>query len=204
MLHLFVLYGCMHLTAHNPAPQAGATRCVEAEVYFRADQCRRALPKGGGLTEKSRYARSWFECDAIRADSWLPLETEGGVHLACKAEVGASDESALTALLAPLSPQERATLKPDDFKGPFQRAFQAPGRWALFIVGTGSKVTAFAVSNLDDFQVTEIATDMSSSAMSADHLDFETMAEDAGVALSYHTEFSRRPMPPPGGMEAEP
>lgn len=203
MLHLYVLYGCMHLTAHNPPPEAGRTRCVQAEVFFHAEQCKRALPQGGGLTEKSRYARSWFECDGVAADSWIPAETKGGAHLAVKAEAGASDEGALAALLAPLSPQDRATLRPDDLKGPFEKAFQA-GHWSLFIVGTGPTVIAFAVSNLDDFQFTEIATDMSSSATSAEHLDFETMAENAGIALSYHTEFSRRPMPPPGGMGAAP
>jgi hypothetical protein len=201
---LYVLYGCTHLTAHNPAPQAGRTRCVEAEVFFRADDCKGELPQAGGLTEKSRHARSWFECDAIRADSWVPAGANDRVHLAYKAEVRTADASALTALLAPLSPPARATLSPDALKSPFQRAFQGPGHWSFFIAGTGSRVIAFAVSNLDDFQFTEIGTDISSSAMSGEHLDFETMAEDAGVALSYHTELSRRAMPPPGGIEAEP
>lgn len=202
---LYVLYGCLHLTAHNPAAEAGRTRCVEAEVFFHADQCKRALPKGGGLTEKSRRSRSWFECEATRADSWTPPVTNDRGHLACKAEVGASDESALSALLAPLGAQARASLQRGDFKRPFQRAFRAPGPWSLFIVGTGSKVIAFVVTNLDGFQFTEIATDISSSAMmSAEDIDFEAMAEEAGIALSYPTEFSRRPMPPPGGMEAAP
>jgi hypothetical protein len=204
MLLLYVLYGCMHLTAHNPAPQAGRTRCVEAEVFFSAEQCRKELPHAGGLTEKSRHARSWFECDATRADSWIPAGGNDRSHLAFKAEADPTDGSALAALLAPLSPQARATLGPGDLKSSFQRSFQGPGRWSFFFVGTGSRVIAFAVSNLDDFQFAEIGTDMSSSAMSGEHLDFETMAEDAGVTLSYHTELSRRAMPPPGGMRAEP
>jgi len=205
MLHLFVLYGCMHLTAHNPAPEAGRTRCVEAQVFFHAEQCKKELPKAGGLTEKSRHARSWFECDEITAESWIPTDAKGGANLAYKAEVGASDEAALAELLAPLGPQARASLRPDDFKGSFQKAFQGPGRWSFFIVGNGSTVTAFAVTNLDDFQFTDIATDVSSSATAATGgLDFETMAEDAGITLSYHTEFSRRAMPPPGGIKRAP
>jgi hypothetical protein len=201
MFHLFVLYGCMHLTAHNPASEAGRTRCVEAQVYFRADQCRKNLPKAGGLTEKSRHSRSWFECDESTAESWIPADAKGGANLAYKAEVGASDAQALTELLAPLAPQARATLTPEELKSSFQKAFQGPGRWSFFIVGNGSTVTAFAVTNLDDFQFTDIATDVSSSATAATGgLDFETMAEDAGITLSYHTEFSRRAMPPPGGM----
>jgi hypothetical protein len=195
----------MHLTAHNPAAEAGRTRCVEAEVFFRADQCKRRLPQGGGLTEKSRHARSWFECDETTAESWNPLDANAGGNLAYKAEVGASDEEGLKALLAPLFPQARASLEAGDFKRSFQRAFQGPGRWSFFIVGTGSTVIAFAVTDLDDFQFTDIATDVSSSATAASAgLDFETMAEDAGITLSYHTELSRRAMPPPGGMRVEP
>ncbi|MGA7540403.1 MAG: hypothetical protein WBW93_16725 [Steroidobacteraceae bacterium] len=193
------------MTRHNPAAQAGRTRCVEAEVFFHAEQCKKELPKGGGLTEKSRHSRSWFECDETTAESWIPTKAQGGANLAYKAEVGASDAQALTALLAPLAPQARATLTPEDLKGSFQKAFQGPGRWSFFILGNGSTVTAFAVTNLDDFQFTDIATDVSSSATAASgSLDFETMAEDAGITLSYHTEFSRRAMPPPGGMVRAP
>jgi hypothetical protein len=205
MLHLYLLYACMHFTAHNPAPEAGRTRCVEGQVFFHADQCKKELPKAGALTEKSRQTRSWFECRETQAPSWLPAGANGRANLAYKAEVGVADEKALTALLAPLSAEARAGLTAGGLKARFTRAFQGPGRWSFFVVGTGSALIVFAVTNLDDFQFTEIATDLSSSsALTTEGLDFETMAEDAGVELSYHTEISHRPMPPPGGMEAEP
>lgn len=206
MLPLYVLYACVHFTRHNPAAQAHKTRCVEQLILFHADQCKKDLPKGGRLTERHWHTRSWFECQASSADSWISGGANGSGSRMYKAEVLASDVNALTALLAPLSPQARAKLQPADFKHQFQRAFQGPGRWSFFVVGTGSTVTAFAVANLDDFQFTDLATDFSSSsaAIKTEALDFATMAEDAGVELSYHTEISERAMPPPGGMEPAP
>jgi hypothetical protein len=129
-----------------------------------------------------------------------------------EAEAKASDESALAALLTPLPPQARATLAPSDLKSPFQRSFQSsggPGSLSFFLLGTGSSVVAFAVSNLDDFQFADLATDVSSAAaeMTADNdkdLDFPGMAEDAGVQLSFHTVITHRDMPPPGGISPEP
>ncbi|MGH8317457.1 MAG: hypothetical protein ACREUL_05695 [Steroidobacteraceae bacterium] len=194
----------MHFTRHNPAAQAHKTRCVEQQIFFHADECKKELPKGGRLTEKHWHTRSWFECQETSADSWIAGGARGSRMY--KAEAFASDENALTALLAPLSPQARATLQPADLKHPFQRTFQGPGLWSFFVVGTGSAVTAYAVANLDDFQFADLATDFSSSSatIKTEALDFATMAEDAGVKLSYHAEMSHRAMPPPGGMEAAP
>jgi hypothetical protein len=206
MLHLYVLYACVHFTRHNPAAQANKTRCVERQIFFHADECRKELPKAGRLTEKNRHTHSWFECQESGADSWIPADANVRGSPLYKAEVFASDESALTALLAPLSPQARATLQPADFKRPFERTFQGPPPWSFFVVGSGTAVTVYAVANLDDFQFADLAADFSSSsaAVKTEALDFETMAEDAGVGLSYHTEISHRAMPPPGGMETQP
>lgn len=207
MLHLYVLYACVYLVPGRHAPQAVPARCVERQIFFRADQCRQQLPEHGGLIRKSRHSRSWLECQETTAYSWLPLEVNDRSNRVYKAAASASDTDALAALLAPLSLQARATLQPGDLKGSFQRSFQGPGRFSFFIVGTGSSVVAFAVSNLDDFQFAQMAADVSSGseAMSVDRdLDFATMAEDAGVHLSYDTDAVQRTMPPPGGMEAKP
>jgi hypothetical protein len=205
MLHLYVLYACVHFTRHNPAAQAHKTQCVEQQIFFHADECKKELPKGGRLTAKNRHTRSWYECQGTSGDSWIPGADDRGSRM-YKAEVFASDENALTALLAPLSPQARETLQPADFKHPFVRTFQGPGPWSFFVAGTGTAVTVFAVANLDDFQFADLAADFSSSsaAIKTEALDFATMAEDAGVELSYHTEISHRAMPPPGGMETQP
>lgn len=207
MLDLYVLYACVHIIGGKHAHQASKTQCVEGQVFFDISECKKELPKGGGLMEKSKHARSWLECKETRADSWIPADAAGRGTRLYKAEARVSDGNALAALLAPLSPQARATLGPDDLKRPFQRTFQGPGSLSFFIVGTGSSVIAFAVTHLDDFQFADMAADVSSA--SADmttekNLDFATMAEDAGVELSYHTETSQRAMPPPGGVEAEP
>lgn len=207
MLHLYVLYACMYLAPRKHAPQVAPTRCVERQIFFRAEQCKQELPKGGGLTQKSRHSRSWFECQDTMADSWLAPDANDRSSNFHKAQASASDGQAVAALLAPLSPQARAMLGRGDLQRPFQRAFQGPGSFSFFIVGTGSSVTAFAMSNLDDFQFAQLAADVSSAseAMSVEKdLDFATMAEDAGVQLSYHTQTLQRTMPPPGGMEAKP
>jgi hypothetical protein len=207
MLHLYVLYACMHLIAGKHAPRPGKTQCVESRVFFHAEQCKRQLPKGGGLTQKTKYARSWLECQDTKAASWIPADPNDGASRLYEAEASASDERALAALLAPLSPQARATLEPGGFKRPFQRTFRGPGALSFFIVGTGASVVVYAVSNLDDFQFADIATDVSSAsaAMSIEKdLDFPTIADNAGVELSYHTQNSQRAMPPPGGMEVAP
>ncbi|HEX3845426.1 MAG TPA: hypothetical protein VHV80_13790, partial [Steroidobacteraceae bacterium] len=94
-----------------------------------------------------------------------------------------------------------------DFKQAFERTFQGPGRLSFFIVGTGSSVLAFAVTNLDDFQFAQMAADVSSSSdpmTSEKDMDFDTIAEDAGVTLRHHTEMSQRDMPPPGNIETGP
>lgn len=207
MLDLYVLYACVHIGAGKPYAKTGKTQCVESQVYFRADECRRKVPKGGGLAKQNRHTWSWLECKETRADSWIAADASDPGSRLYKAEAGVSDENALAALLTPLSPQARATLKPDDFKSPFQRAFQGPGSLSFFIVGTGSRVIAFAVTHLDDFQFADMAADVSSSSeqmTTAKDLDFDTVAEDAGVKLSYHTETSQLAMPPPGGVETEP
>lgn len=208
MFHLYVLYACVHFAADKHADQPARTRCDESEVFFQAEQCKNELPKGDRVTKKSRHEWSWAECLDITADSWIPADaTEGGNRL-YKAEASVSDTNALAALLAPLGPQARAALEQSGFKRPFQRSFQGPGDLSFFIVGTGVNVTAFAVTNLDDFQFTDMATDVSSAAaaMAADRedLDFKIIGEDAGVQLSSHTETSQRIKPPPGGMASEP
>lgn len=207
MLHLYVLYACVYLVPGKHAPQAVPARCVERQIFFRANQCRQQLPEGGRLIQKSRHSRSWLECEETTADSWLPLDVNDRSNRVYKAEASATDSDAVAALLAPLSLQARATLQSGDLSGSFQRSFQGPGRFSFFIVGTGSSVVAFAVRNLDDFQFAQLAADVSSAseATSVDKdLDFATMAEDAGVQLSYDTQAVQRTLPPPGGMEAKP
>ena len=201
MLHLFVLYACVHLNAARHAAAAATTRCVERQVFFHADECKQALPKPGGLTAKSKESRSWLECKASAADSWIAADAAAQASRLYEAQAGVTDEEALAALLAPLAPQARATLEPIDFKQAFERAFQGPGRLSFFVVGTGSRLTVFAVTNLDDFQFAGMAADVSSASESPADLDFETIAENAGVELSYHSEMSQRAMPPPGGVE---
>src|SRR5579883_615133 len=214
MLTLYVLFACVHFTAKNPASLAGHTRCVEREVFFRADQCKGQLPKGGGLTEKSRHTQSWLECQETRAESWIPADVSAPGSRLYQAEASPSDANALAALLAPLAAEARAALTRGDFKHPFQRAFQGPGALSFFVVGTGAKVIVFAVTHLDDFQFAGMAADVSSSgegitagrsmeapedmASEKEDLDFATIAEDAGVKLGYHTEMSHRTPPPPG------
>lgn len=201
MLHLYVLYACVHLNAAKHASGPGTTRCVERQVFFHADECKKALPKPGALTEKTRESRSWLECKASAADSWIAADATGPENRLYEAHAGAADADALSALLAPLSAQARATLEPAGFKHAFGKAFQGPGRLSFFVVSSGSSVTVFAVTNLDDFQFAGMAADVSSSSESPTDLDFETIAENAGVELSYHSEMSQRLMPPPGGVE---
>lgn len=206
MLHLYVLYACVHFAGKH-VPQAGKTQCVESQVFFQAAQCKSQLPKGRHLTQKTEYGLSWHECDETKADSWIFGDAGGSGNQSYKAIASVSDAGALASLLAPLSAQARATLAPGDFKGKFERSFQGPGRLSFFLVGTGGSVLAFAVTNLDDFQFADMATDVSSSAAAMrgeDDFDFAAIAENAGVQLRYHTEMSQRPMPPPGGMLAEP
>jgi len=201
MLHLYVLYACVHFNAAKHAAAAATTRCVERQVFFHADECKMSLPKPGRLTEKSKESRSWLECKATAADSWIGTDAAGQGNRLYEAQAVATDVEALSALLAPLSPQARATLRPVDFKHSVARAFQGPGRLSFFVVGTGAAVTVFALTNLDDFQFAGMAADVSSASASPAEFDFETIAEDAGVELSYHSEMSQRAMPPPGGME---
>ncbi|HEY1891246.1 MAG TPA: hypothetical protein VGG63_12605 [Steroidobacteraceae bacterium] len=206
MLHLYVLYACVHFSGKH-APQAGKTQCVESQVFFNVGQCRGQLPKGRHVTQKTEYGLSWRECDETKADSWIFGDASGSGNQSYRAIAATSDASALAALLAPLTPQARATLAPGDFTGRFARSFQGPGRLSFFIIGTGASVLALAVTNLDDFQFADMATDVSSSmaSMTGDEdLDFAAIAENAGVQLSYHTEMSQRAKPPPGGVQPAP
>jgi hypothetical protein len=203
---LYVLYACVHFTGKH-VPRAGKTQCVESQVFFNADQCKRQLPHGRHQTQKVEYGVSWLECDETKADSWIFADASGSGNQSYKASASASDASALAALLAPLAPQARATLAPGDFTGKFARSFQGPGRLSFFVIGTGASVLAFAVSNLDDFQFADMAADVSSSTAamtSEDNLDFAAIAENAGIQLSYHTEMSQRDKPPAGGVRAAP
>lgn len=206
MLHLYLLYACVYTNPGKPAHKAATTRCVEQQVFLDADRCRKELPKDGKLTERGKHERRWSECMETQAPSWVPPPgTDRGSSL-YKLKIDASDANALAVMLAPLSPEARATLRPDDFKRSFQRAFQGPGDFSFFLVGTGTRIIAFAVTNLNDFQFTDVAADVSSSAATMKYidLDFQSIAEGAGVELSYHTETLQRDMPPPGGIEAEP
>lgn len=208
MLHLYVLYACMHLDAGKHGSPPATTRCVEKEILFSADDCKRGVPKkDDGLVAHSRHSRSWLECKETAADSWIPAEANQGGSRLYKAEARTSDESALAALLVPLSAQARAALGPADFKQPFQRTFQGPGRLSFFMLGTGSSVVVFAVTNLDGFQFAQMAADLSSSSdpmTTEKDLDFDTIAENAGVSLTRDTEMSHLARPPPGGMEVGP
>lgn len=207
MLHIYVLYACVYMIPGKHALHPAKAQCVEAQAYFRADDCRKQLPKGGGLTGHDRQARSWLECKETSADSWIPSDANDPGSRMYKAEASASDKSGLAALLAPLTPQARAAFKAGGFGHRLQVAFQGPGNLSFFIVGTGAKVIACAVTDLDDFQFADIAADVSSAGESVTNdkdLDFDTMLEDAGVKASYHTEQSERTMPPPGGMDAGP
>lgn len=204
---LYVLYACVHVAGAKHAHQPGKTQCVEAQTYFHVDECRKALAKGAELKKPGKHPQSWLQCQQSRADSWIPADASDSGSQVYKAEASVSDAGELTALLAPLSPQARATLGPADVKSAFQRSFQGPGNLSFFVVGTGSKVIVFAVTHLDDFQFADMAADVSSSSEgmpTGKDLDVETMAEDAGVELSYHTEMSQRAAPPPGGVTSGP
>ncbi len=204
---LYVLYACMHFTGKH-APQFGQTHCVESEIFFRAEECRKELPQRPDKPQKIAGGVNWLECDTTPAASWIPAEASDAGNHVYKAQASSSDASAMAALLAPLTPEARAALGSGNLKGRFERTFQGPGSLAFFIVGTGSSVTAYAVTNLDDFQFSDMATDVSSAAaaMAAtkEDLDLSSSAENAGVELSYHTEMSRRALPPPGGMLSAP
>jgi hypothetical protein len=207
MLDLYVLYACVHLIAGKHSHGQSGTLCTEGQIFFHVADCRRELPqKRDGVVEKNRHELSWLECRETRADSWLPAGDDQGYRL-YKVTASASDGRALAALLAPLSRQAREAFAPGDFKRPFQRAFQGPGSWSFFILGTGSSVTAFAVSNLDGFQFADLAVDVSSASADATNeagLDFASTAQDAGITLSYRREISKRDVPPPGGIESAP
>jgi hypothetical protein len=197
----------MHFTGKH-APQAGKTQCVESEIFFRAAECKKALPQRPEKPRKAEGGVSWLECDTTPGDSWIPAEANDAGNQLYKAQASASDATALVALLAPMTADARAALGTGGLKGRFERTFQGPGDLSFFIVGSGSSVTAYAVTNLDDFQFADMATDVSSSAAATaatkEDLDLLSIAENAGVELSYHTESSRRATPPPGGMRSEP
>jgi hypothetical protein len=203
---LYVLYACVHFGKH--APQAGQTQCVESGTYFRVEDCRKELPARPDKPQKMQAGLGWQECVATQGASWIPADASDAGTRLYKGEASASDASGLAALLAPLTPEARAALGQGNLKGRFERTFQGPGSLSFFIVGTGASVVAYAVTNLDDFQFADMATDVSSAAAamasSKEDLDMSTIAEDAGVELNYRTETSRRPLPPPGGMRSEP
>jgi aspartate aminotransferase-like enzyme len=101
-----------------------------------------------------------------------------------------------------LPPQARVTLPSSEFKRSFRGAFQAQNGLSFFLVGTGSTVIAFAVTNLTDSQFAQIAADAGAFSGSVDGLVLDSMAEDAGVELHYHTEVSQLVAPPPGDVES--
>jgi hypothetical protein len=206
MLHLYLLYACVYTNPGKHASKAATTRCVEQQVFLDVDHCKKKLPEGGKLTERGKHERRWSECKETTADAWVPPEANDRGDRLYKLQIDATDANALATLLAPLSPEARATLHPEDFKRSFQRAFQGPGSRSFFIVGNGSKVIAYALTGLNDFQFTDVATDVSSSAAATpgDDLDFGSIAQSAGLELTYQTETLQRDMPPPGGVEVGP
>lgn len=176
------------------------TRCEETQIFFRADACRRNLPVRGGLTGKSKYARSWLECQATEADSWVPARLGRRNIEVYKAQARIADSRALSDLLAPLSNRARSELGAAALAQPLVATDQGPGHLSFFLIGDGQTLVVFAVMNLSGFQFADIAADISSSQESNEGLDFESLAEFAGVNLSYPTRRSRRAMPPPGGL----
>ena len=205
---LYVLYACVHVSAGKHSHEPDRSQCVEAQTYFHVDECRKELAKGGALKKKrSKHPQSWLECQETRADSWIPADASDAGSRLYKAQASVSDKDEVAALLAPLSLRARAALEAGELERPFQRAFQGPGNLSFFVVGTGSSLIVFAVTHLDDFQFADMAADVSSSSAgmtSAKDLDVVTMAEDAGVELSYHTETMQRTEPPPGGVATAP
>lgn len=207
MLDLYVLYACALLSAGKHAPQSGKTQCVEAQVYFDIDECKRELAKATALKKPGKHPQRWLECQQTRANSWISADSSDPGNRLYKAQASVSDSRALAALLSPLSPEARAALGSADFKRPFPRAFQGPGDLSFFLVGAGSRLIVFAVTHLDDFQFADLATDVSSSSdgsTGGDDLDMQAIAENAGIELSYHTEIVRRTTPPPGGVVVQP
>lgn len=204
MLQLFVLYACVHLRAHLPIPQAGLTRCVQSEVFFDVKQCKSELLKFRKADQvanhNNNYSRSWAECEETNAKSWIPT-TATWSSREYRAQADVSDADALADLLAPLSPQARLTLKSENFRHQFRGNFQGPGNLSFFLIGTGSRVIAYAITNLDDSQFAQIATAVSLYRGSGKNLCFDCMAEDAGVKTHYPVQRSRQPLPPPGGVE---
>lgn len=204
MIHLYTLYACLHFTRRAPDHQAGITRCIDAEIFFRLDSCKGNLPEKGGLTHKGKYDRSWLECQVSEAHSWIPADTDSGVIEVYKAQASVMDRHALSGLLAPLSNRARAALNGTELTRPFVKTVQGPRNLSFFIIGDGQRVIVFAVTNLSGFQFADIAADISSSQESNEGLNFESLGEFAGVKLSYPIQISHRAMPPPGGVAPGP
>lgn len=180
------------------------TRCMETQIFFRADACRGNLPVRGGLTGKSRYARSWLECRVTQAASWIPARL-GRRHIEVyKAQARIADSRALSDLLAPLSNRVRSALGTAALARPLVATDQGSGHLSFYLIGDGQTLVVFAVTNLSGFQFADIAADISSSQESNEGLDFESLAEFAGVDLSYPTRLSHRATPPPGGLVTSP
>ena len=202
MLHLYTLYACLHFTRRAPDHQAGLTRCVDAEIFFRLDSCKGDLPDKGRVIHKGKYDRSWLECRVTEARSWIPADTGNRVIELYKAQARVTDSGALSALLAPLSSRARAALRTAALTRPFVTTAEGPGNLSFFIIGDGERIIVFAVTNLSGFQFADIAADISSSQESNEGLNFESLAKFAGVKLSYPVRISHRAMPPPGGVES--
>jgi hypothetical protein len=185
MIHLFTLYACLHFTRHAPDHQAGVTRCVDAEAFFRLDECKGNLPAKGGVVHKGKYDRSWLECQVTKAHSWIPADTNREAIEVYKAQARVTDARAMSALLAPLSKRARTVLQGAALTRPFVKSDEGPGYASFFIIGDGQRVVVFAVTNLSGFQFADIAADISSSQESNQGLNFESLAKFAGVKLSY-------------------
>ncbi len=176
------------------------TRCVETQIFFKADACRGNLPVRGGLTGKSKDARSWLECQVANAQSWVPARRSRSAIEVYKAQARIADTRSLSELLAPLSNRARAALGAAALARPLVATDQGPGDLSFFLIGDGQTVVVFAVTNLSGFQFADLAADISSSQESNEGLNFDSLAEFAGVDLSYPTQLSHRATPPPGGM----
>ncbi|MHB1872410.1 MAG: hypothetical protein ACYCT1_16360 [Steroidobacteraceae bacterium] len=138
------------------------------------------------------------------ADSWIPARLGRRSIEVYKAQARIADTRALSDLLAPLSSRARSALGAAALARPLVATDQGPGHLSFFLIGDGQTLVVFAVTNLSGFQFADIAADISSSQESNEGLDFHSLAEFAGVNLSYPTRRSHRATPPPGGLVTVP
>jgi hypothetical protein len=183
---VYVVYSCVHFNKNMPAPSADSTSCSESKVFFQPGECKKEVPaKNGGETYSNQFSRVWIECRERQQGSWIPAHQNDGVIRLLKAEAKASDQKAMSALLFPLEPKARDMIHID---GPFRGSFVGRDSMSFFLVGDGSKVIVFGLSNLNDSQYANISASVSLLKGTEDNSDFEIAAEHAGVKLGFYTE----------------